>query len=865
MIAKSQVVDYQCRGTELDGYNLLDFFVETYEAEVTKADREAELLDEEVRRGPGRPRHPRVRYLNTHPKSASIHRIIRARGHRNLPNFLGRWLPRNDDEKTYDFYCACMLMLLKPWRDLQTDLKLSSESWAAAFEKFHASAVPRVRRTLSGIQYFHECESAASTDKSGPYPIQPTPDTQIQDDESGIDHIPSRQEFSEEGLALLMAENTPLREQVHGHLAIEVARHVGIFANEQSSWTVNSTSSPSNATEDDLGRIASWSKLLQDAVDQRNNARNIPPPSEIAIPPTVQQLTLENTASTVQPTILLQSTDSEQALPAVNPDSLKPDQLRAYRIINWHLTKTLQGADIPPLRMVLYGEGGTGKSRVIQTITESFSACGAAHMLVKAAYTGVAASLVNGKTTHVIASLSVGSKGSVTDASKKKLQDFWRNIHYLVIDEYSMLSKTFLATLSRNIAIGMEGSSGFQPGHSFGGLNIILCGDLHQFPPVACGKREALYHPLSMKDSVDAQIGRRIYEEFTTVVILKEQMRVTDPTWREFLVHLRYGRVETGDLKMLRALLLKPPPAAPTQASSSGISPSVPTSSYSSPTPPAIDPPINFNSHPWNDASLITPRHAVRIRWNQAAAQKWCSGSQQRLFVCPALETIKGELLTLEECYALANHTKNSKRRHKKDLPEVIHLAIGMKAMVTNNLQTDLDITNGARGVVVDILLNRGEPPLEEGSTVTLKHLPECVLVKLDRTRAAALPHLGEGVIPIRPVSSNIQVHIRGKSRTITRVQFPITAAYSFTDYRAQGQTIPYVVVDIASPPSSGLSLFNLYVALSRSSGRGTIRLLREFDDDTFLQGHEPELIEEDERLEQLNEMTGEWWKKMDV
>ena len=40
-----------------------------------------------------------------------------------------------------------------------------------------------------------------------------------------------------------------------------------------------------------------------------------------------------------------------------------------------------------------------------------------------------------------------------------------------------------------------------------------------------------------------------------------------------------------------------------------------------------------------------------------------------------------------------------------------------------------------------------------------------------------------------------------------------------------------YVLVDTAKPPAGTLSLFNLYVALSRSSGRGTICLLRDFDD----------------------------------
>ncbi|KAJ7902837.1 hypothetical protein B0H14DRAFT_2329129, partial [Mycena olivaceomarginata] len=61
------------------------------------------------------------------------------------------------------------------------------------------------------------------------------------------------------------------------------------------------------------------------------------------------------------------------------------------------------------------------------------------------------------------------------------------------------------------------------------------------------------------------------------------------------------------------------------------------------------------------------------------------------------------------------------------------------------------------------------------------------------------------------------------------------------------GQTIPYVLIDIASPPSGTLSLFNLYVALSRNSGRESIRLL----------------LEEDNRLESLNSQTQQWWKEM--
>ena len=77
-------------------------------------------------------------------------------------------------------------------------------------------------------------------------------------------------------------------------------------------------------------------------------------------------------------------------------------------------------------------------------------------MLIKAAYTGVTASLIDGKTTHVIISLSLHSKGLVKDEAKKKLQEFWWEVCYLVINKFSMLSRPFLATLSRNIGIGLE-------------------------------------------------------------------------------------------------------------------------------------------------------------------------------------------------------------------------------------------------------------------------------------------------------------------------------------------------------------------------------------------------------------------------
>ena len=100
-------------------------------------------------------------------------------------------------------------------------------------------------------------------------------------------------------------------------------------------------------------------------------------------------------------------------------------------------------------------------------------------------------------------------------------------------------------------------------------------------------------------------------------------------------------------------------------------------------------------------------------------------------------------------------------RSKRNGLPLQVELAVGMKVMVTTNVATDLDITNGARGEIVDIVLHPDEPPFSKHApVVTLKHLPAFILVKLHRTRASGLDGLDDAVIPIQPASQRIRVNL---------------------------------------------------------------------------------------------------------
>jgi hypothetical protein len=73
--------------------------------------------------------------------------------------------------------------------------------------------------------------------------------------------------------------------------------------------------------------------------------------------------------------------------------------------------------------------------------------------------------------------------------------------------------------------------------------------------------------------------------------------------------------------------------------------------------------------------------------------------------------------------------------------------------------------------------------------------------------------------------------------------------------------TLNNPIVDIGPPPYGALTPFNIYVALSRGTGRDNIRLLRDFDE-KLLQQHPCEYLRlEDERLSQLNETTKQLWE----
>eukprot|EP00435_Cladocopium_sp_Y103_P052258 s774_g16.t1 len=146
-----------------------------------------------------------------------------------------------------------------------------------------------------------------------------------------------------------------------------------------------------------------------------------------------------------------------------------------------------------PLRWVLHGGPGTGKSHTLKLLrTELFENVlgwqhGVEFQIVS--FQAVMAELLNGDTIHH--ALGLDWSGDRTqnlprtlERARQALQ--WR---WLILDEFSMVSAELLAQLElrcrelmRDLSIAKYGQHDGRV-RPFGGLNIILAGDLYQLPP----------------------------------------------------------------------------------------------------------------------------------------------------------------------------------------------------------------------------------------------------------------------------------------------------------------------------------------------------------------------------------------------
>lgn len=124
------------------------------------------------------------------------------------------------------------------------------------------------------------------------------------------------------------------------------------------------------------------------------------------------------------------------------------------------------------------GSAGTGKSFLLQRIVGILPP----EMTYSTASTGAAACLIGGTTLHSFAGIGTGCMSlqqCITLASRDHKAVNWRKCKTLIIDEISMVDADYFDKLEA-VARAVRRSS-----KPFGGIQLVLCGDFLQLPPVS--------------------------------------------------------------------------------------------------------------------------------------------------------------------------------------------------------------------------------------------------------------------------------------------------------------------------------------------------------------------------------------------
>lgn len=150
-------------------------------------------------------------------------------------------------------------------------------------------------------------------------------------------------------------------------------------------------------------------------------------------------------------------------------DSLTDEQLLVFKFIK-------EGKHI-----YLRGAAGTGKTYTIQHLKQWLQ--GHNKNIGITAMTGCAALLIQGSTLHSFLGIGLANKtaselAAANAVNKKKIIKRLIQLNVLVIDEVSMLDKDLFEKISDYLKIIRKNDK------PFGGVQLVLCGDFCQLPPV---------------------------------------------------------------------------------------------------------------------------------------------------------------------------------------------------------------------------------------------------------------------------------------------------------------------------------------------------------------------------------------------
>lgn len=199
-----------------------------------------------------------------------------------------------------------------------------------------------------------------------------------------------------------------------------------------------------------------------------------------------------------------------------------------------------------PLTFVT-GGAGTGKSTFVHWLTKEFDGD-----VLLAAPTGIAALNINGKTLHSLCKLPPA--WIVKDDVKIFKPEIAKQAKLLIIDEISMVNANLLDGVSAYFRINRNSRE------PFGGLPVVLVGDLFQLPPIVNKETRNLF---AAEYPTPKFFGAHLLQRVPYYAVeLRKAFRQVDQAFVDLLAKLREGvdvAATVAELNRCCTITLTPP------------------------------------------------------------------------------------------------------------------------------------------------------------------------------------------------------------------------------------------------------------------------------------------------------------------
>ena len=439
-----------------------------------------------------------------------------------------------------------------------------------------------------------------------------------------------------------------------------------------------------------------------------------------------------------------------------------------------------------PFLMFLTGGAGTGKSVTIEAIYQTLIRWYARQpgskekpdmvTVLLVGPTGKSAFHIGGTTIHSALGIPVTQNKNELKPMSAELKNKFRNrlwnLKVIIIDEVSMVGAGTLQNIHKRLV------EIFETDVPFAGRSVLFVGDLNQLRPVM--DSPIFEAPRGRDLSVIA--GPVLWQKVRFYRLEKIMRQKDDQAFAHALNHLATGNLAEEDKELFKARLF-----------------------------PKI--------------SLLVPHSAIRLFQVNEKVERF----NQRV-----IDSIDKDLVHQVQARDTCSHSMKRvrdqaiyvvsllKTQDTYGLPKKLDLAIGVRYMVSTNIDIEDGLVNGSSGVLRQIdTYQVGNDLIVQRAWIEFDYP---TIGARARSRLGCRSLDGKALTPITRVERELPTKTGNTLVRVNRCQFPLVICEAITIHKSQGQSYDQVVVDVSA--KMGLQL--LYTALSRARSTAGLFLISE-------------------------------------